>query len=166
MDGGAWWATIYGIAKSQRWLSNFTFTIPSLAGGKETPHPSPPTPTLVSSITWTKKVLLKPFMDNPAYLSTTLLAYSLSTSNEMSVSRLVLFMITRMQGEGEKHPCYVLQNVDSMMCVLCLVTQLCPTLCDPTDYSPPDSSVHGVSLGKKAGVGCYARLPRIFPTQG
>ena len=55
-------------------------------------------------------------MDNPAYLSTTLLAYSLSTSNEMSVSRLVLFMITRMQGEGEKHPCYVLQNVDSMMC--------------------------------------------------
>ena len=28
--------------------------------------------------------------------------------------------------------------------VLCLVTQLCPTLCDPTDYSPPGSSVHGI----------------------
>ena len=24
------------------------------------------------------------------------------------------------------------------------VTQLCPTLCDPMDCSPPDSSVHGV----------------------
>ena len=24
------------------------------------------------------------------------------------------------------------------------VTQLCPTLCDPTDYSPPGSSVHGI----------------------
>ena len=25
-----------------------------------------------------------------------------------------------------------------------LVTQLCPTLCDPTDCSPPGSSVQGV----------------------
>ena len=28
------------------------------------------------------------------------------------------------------------------MCVL--VAQSCPTLCDPTDYSPPGSSVHGI----------------------
>ena len=26
--------------------------------------------------------------------------------------------------------------------MLCLVVQLCPTLCDPMDCSPPDSSVH------------------------
>ena len=25
-----------------------------------------------------------------------------------------------------------------------LVTQLCPTLCDPMDYSPPGSSAHGI----------------------
>ena len=25
-----------------------------------------------------------------------------------------------------------------------LAAQLCPTLCDPTDYSPPGSSVHGI----------------------
>ena len=25
-----------------------------------------------------------------------------------------------------------------------LVTQLCPTLCDPIDCSPPGSSVHGI----------------------
>ena len=31
-----------------------------------------------------------------------------------------------------------------------LVTQLVPTLCDPTDASPPDSSVHGI---------LYARIP-------
>ena len=24
------------------------------------------------------------------------------------------------------------------------VSQLCPTLCDPVDYSPPDSSIHGI----------------------
>ena len=27
----------------------------------------------------------------------------------------------------------------------CLVTQLCPTLCNPMDYSLPGSSVHGIS---------------------
>ena len=27
----------------------------------------------------------------------------------------------------------------------CLVTQLCPTLCNPMDCSPPGSSVHGFS---------------------
>ena len=26
MDGGAWWAAVHGIAKSQTWVSNFTFT--------------------------------------------------------------------------------------------------------------------------------------------
>ena len=27
MDGGAWWATVHGVAKSRTQLSNFTFTI-------------------------------------------------------------------------------------------------------------------------------------------
>jgi len=31
--------------------------------------------------------------------------------------------------------------------VLCLVAQLCPTLCNPMDYSLPASSVHGDSPG-------------------
>ena len=26
MDGGAWWATVHGVAKSQTWLRDFTFT--------------------------------------------------------------------------------------------------------------------------------------------
>ena len=30
-----------------------------------------------------------------------------------------------------------------IMAVLCLVTQSCPTLCDPMDCSPPGSSVYG-----------------------
>ena len=29
-----------------------------------------------------------------------------------------------------------------------LVAQLCPTLCDPMDYSPPGSSVHGISWAR------------------
>ena len=26
MDGGAWWAAVHGVSKSQTWLSDFTFT--------------------------------------------------------------------------------------------------------------------------------------------
>ena len=49
--------------------------------------------------------------------------------------------------------------------VLCLVTQSCPTLCEPMGYSPLGSSVHGDSPGKNIGVGCHALLQGIFPTQ-
>ena len=49
---------------------------------------------------------------------------------------------------------------------MCLVTQSCPTLCDPIECSPPDSSVHGIFPGKNTGVGCHAFLQGILPTQG
>ena len=46
-----------------------------------------------------------------------------------------------------------------------LVTQLCLTLCDSMDCSPPGFSPWN-SLGKDTGVGCHALLQGIFPTQG
>ena len=48
---------------------------------------------------------------------------------------------------------------------LCLVTQLCPTLRDPTDCSPSGSFVHGDFPGKNTGVACHTLLQGIFPTQ-
>ena len=45
------------------------------------------------------------------------------------------------------------------------VAQLCPTLCDPMDYSLPGSPVHGIFPGKNTGVGCHFLLQGIFPTQ-
>ena len=44
--------------------------------------------------------------------------------------------------------------------------QLCLTLCNPMDCSPPGSSVHEDSPGKNNGVGCHALLQGIFLTQG
>ena len=35
MDGGAWWATVHGVAKSRTRLSNFTFTFHFHASEKE-----------------------------------------------------------------------------------------------------------------------------------
>ena len=49
-------------------------------------------------------------------------------------------------------------------CMLCLVTQSCLILCNPTDYSPPGSCVN--SPGENTGVGCHALLQGIFPIQG
>ena len=57
---------------------------------------------------------------------------------------------------AQKYPCTAL---------LCLVTQLFTTLCDLMECSPPGSSVHGDSPGKNTGLGCYAFLQGIFPTQ-
>ena len=51
-------------------------------------------------------------------------------------------------------------------CCVVLVAQSRLTLCDPMDYSPPGSSVHGDSPGKNTGVGCHALFQRLFPTQG
>ena len=50
--------------------------------------------------------------------------------------------------------------------MLCLVTQSCPTVCNPIDCNLPGSSLHGDSPGKNTGVGCHALLQAIFPTQG
>ena len=48
---------------------------------------------------------------------------------------------------------------------LCLVTPLCPTLCDPMDCSLPGSSVCRDSPGKRTAVGCHVLLQGTFPTQ-
>ena len=49
---------------------------------------------------------------------------------------------------------------------VCVHTQSCLTLCDPMDYSPPGSSLHGIFPGKNTRVGCHFLLQGIFPTQG
>ena len=54
-----------------------------------------------------------------------------------------------------------------ILCVcVCLVSQLCPTLCDSMDCRPPGSSVPGDVPGKNTGVGCHGLLQGIFPIQG
>ena len=59
----------------------------------------------------------------------------------------------------------VQMNVYVYVCV-CSVSQLCPTLCNPMDCSPPGSSVYGDSPGKNTGMGCHFPLQGIILTQG
>ena len=49
---------------------------------------------------------------------------------------------------------------------LVLVTQSCPTLCDPMDCSPPGSSVQGILQARILKWVASSLLQGIFPTQG
>ena len=56
-------------------------------------------------------------------------------------------------------------NLSELQCLLLqhgvvkvLVAQLCPTLCEPMDCSPPGSLCPWDSLGKNDGVGWHALL--------
>ena len=62
---------------------------------------------------------------------------------------------------------YIIQlcTVNLICAVLCLVTQLCLTVCNPMDCSPPGSSVRGNSPGKNTGMGFHALLQEILPMQ-
>ena len=60
-----------------------------------------------------------------------------------------------MSREGGEYS--VTPNEYSISCV-CSVTKPCPTLCDPTDCSSPDPSVHGISQAK-----CWSGLPLPTP---
>ena len=52
----------------------------------------------------------------------------------------------------------------STLIIIC--AQLCPTLCDTRDYSPPGPSVHGIFPSKNTGVDCHVLLHVIFPIRG
>ena len=64
--------------------------------------------------------------------------------------------------------CFSLETITMLLIsyVLCLVAQLCLTLCDPRDCSPPGSSVHRDSPGKNTGMGCSDFPPRNLPNTG
>ena len=67
------------------------------------------------------------------------------------------------RGETSKSILYPRRLLFRFCC--CLVPKSWPTLCDPTDYSLPGSSVHGNLPGKNTGVDCHFLLQGIFLTQ-
>ena len=53
-----------------------------------------------------------------------------------------------------------------ILLVLCIVSRCHVQLCDPVDWSPPDSSVRGDSPDESTEVGTCFLFQRIFPIQG
>ena len=76
------------------------------------------------------------------------------------------FKYTRTMAESNMWRLHVCVPTRVCACVLCLVAQLCPSLCYPMDCSLPGSPVHGDCLGENTGMGYHALLQGIFPSQG
>ena len=67
---------------------------------------------------------------------------------------------------GCGHICVIQDSLPTRLpATLCLVAQLCLTLCDPV-HQPARFLSPWASPGKNIGVGCHALLQGIFPTQG
>ena len=68
----------------------------------------------------------------------------------VTINRLIVVVILQCI---QKLNHYVVQNETSIMFYVncggcCLVSRLCLTLCNPLGYSPPGSSVHGISQAR------------------
>ena len=90
------------------------------------------------------------------YLHTTIYLLCIDTNKELLYSTgnyIQYFVITYKKKFGKNmHMCVYINHVAIHLkltehcksAMLVLVTQSCPTLCDPLDYSPPGSSVYGI----------------------
>jgi len=58
-----------------------------------------------------------------------------------------------------------LSNIRQAHCVHAKLLYSCLTLCDPTECSPPGSSVQGILQARITGLGCHA-LTRDLPNPG
>ena len=93
--------------------------------------------------------------------SQTMALYGRQTSVSLPKPMLTSLLLCR----NSFVPNCIRKNEASRSCPCCavVVTQSCPTLCNPMDCSLTGSSDHGDSPGKNTGVGCHALLQGIFP---
>ena len=114
MDGGAWWAAVHGVTKSQTRLSNFTFTVlfhalekgngnPLQCSGLENPRDAGAWWAAVYGVAQSWPRLKR-----------------LSSSSSSSPGHALVLSAT-----PPLNYCYKVKKVKA------LATQLCPTLCDP-----------------------------------
>ena len=79
--------------------------------------------------------------------------------------------LTRLGGRKGKHFFTRARFINPLCCAVCIVTQSCPTLCNPMDCSTPWTAARQAPLsvgffpGKNTGVGCHALFQEIFPRQ-
>ena len=117
MDGGAWWAAVHGVTKSQTRLSDFTFPFHFHALEKEMATPS-------SVLAWRI-----PGMEEPGRLPS------------MGLHRVGHDWSNLAHTQGKTH---LRQVYASLTAAAAALLQSCPTLCDPIDSSPPGSAVPGI----------------------
>ena len=146
MDRGAWWATVHGVTKSQTRLSHFTsrhFKI----GGRWRALPKWPAGTFrAQGPAWDpvearEEPLRFPHLPQEGNQFSKILRWRqilLSWSHVPEAGSVLGSFLEKQFAPGVKG------TVPGPEVFVCSVAQLCPTLCDPLDSSPPGSSVHGI----------------------
>ena len=80
------------------------------------------------------------------------------------MTRIICFLgIFHFKKRKQSHFC-LLTFTCNLCC--CLVTNPVQLFCNPMDYNPPGSSVHGISQAKNTRLECHFLLQGIFSTQG
>ena len=123
MDRRAWWAAVHGVATSHTQLSDFTFTFHFHALEKEMATHS-------SVLAWRI-----PGMEEPGGLLS------------MGSHRVGHDWSDLAAAAANCLLCPIFK-VNPHCRPLCMLAQLCPTLCNPTDCSPQVSCVHGIFLAR------------------
>ena len=142
MDGGAWWAAVHGVAESRTQLRNFTFTFHFHALEKEMA-----THSIV--LAWRIPRMREP--DRLPSMGSHRVGHDWSDLTAAAAG---------IRGE-QKSPGGVGRKAKL------LAAQLCLTLCDPIDCSPPARPLCPWNFpGKNTGVGGHSLLQGIFLTQG
>ena len=149
MDGEAWWAAAHGVAKSQTWLSDFTFTFHFLALEKEMATHSR---VLAWRIPGTGKPGRMPSMGSHR------VGHDWSDLAAAAMSSYVTDFF---------HPCYLyvlFSEVPLKVSAAAIAKSLhsCPTLCNSRDGSPPGFPHLWDSPGNNTGVALKVWLPAYF----
>ena len=93
----------------------------------------------------TARGLIPPFWETHSFILTLLY---FQNQNVLRWCVHLMFLISLLEGVAKLVVYLTISScllyTEYSCAVLCLVTQSCPTLCDPMDCSPPGSSVHGI----------------------
>ena len=114
MDGGAWWATVCRVAKSQTRLSNSTFFYFSLENFRASLVAQTVKHLSTMRETWVQPLGWEDPLEMGKATHSGILAWGIPWTPVCSSMQM------------------------------CSVFQSCLTLCDPVDCSPPGSSIHGI----------------------
>ena len=130
MDGGAWWVTVHGIAKSRTWLSDFTFTFHSHALEKEMAIHS-------SVLAWRIRGT-----EEPGRLPSLGLHRVRHDWNDLAAAAAMPYGYGTGLFPRYFSLCLTMILTLSLLLQFSSVSQLCLTLCDPVDCSMPGFPVH------------------------
>ena len=155
MNGGAWWAVVHGVAKSQTRLSNFTFTFHFPALEKEMATHSLQCSCLENprdgGAWWAAIYGVAQSRMRLKWLSS-LAAVKLKRVSMNTDAKILNTMLKNLfqncNKEVQKQVCFISGTAEQFNIVTVSLLTHVWLFMDPKEYSPPGPSVHGISQAR------------------